>query len=459
MVFGIFVLVAGLASLFFMFNAGQLIHDKDKLVNAADAVAYSGGVMHARALNYAAYSNRALLANEMAVAQVVSLSSWIRFMDQHALTASTAFNCRTWWSLPVAQTMARYALLCATLAYAQPSIAQVDNAFEIAAPALIARVEVAKAALQLAQANMMIRMLPARRRVMNEVAQANFRNDGDVEVNELVDGFTLFDGAPVLQPKNGNERLRFADAARRSAAADGFMNSRRWREESLIPSCVGLNGIFNNRVDRAGGTSLIGLDEWKSIDSASLYTYRFNGKTLRCQLRPERVIAGGVNAAYRTNDVESNDTNAFGRSRAINPRASRFASSSDAWQAYTGLPAFLSLSDRALAYAPDHANPDRREVKIQLSVRLIRRPTEIRNSEGRSLVRSSPAAAQGINNYRGAPLKGVYAAVATSEVFFERPVARTDGRTELANAFNPYWQVRLVRSDQAIAAAAALQLN
>jgi hypothetical protein len=58
LVFGLFVLIAGLAALFFFFNVGQLSREKTKLVNTADAVAYSAGVVHARALNFNAYARR-----------------------------------------------------------------------------------------------------------------------------------------------------------------------------------------------------------------------------------------------------------------------------------------------------------------------------------------------------------------------------------------------------------------
>ena len=60
LIYGIFVLIGALASLFFLFNTGQLSQEKTKLVSTADAVAYSAGVMHARALNFTAYGNRAL---------------------------------------------------------------------------------------------------------------------------------------------------------------------------------------------------------------------------------------------------------------------------------------------------------------------------------------------------------------------------------------------------------------
>ena len=43
--------MGGLAALFFLFNTGQLTREKTKLVNTADAVAYSAGVMNPRALS------------------------------------------------------------------------------------------------------------------------------------------------------------------------------------------------------------------------------------------------------------------------------------------------------------------------------------------------------------------------------------------------------------------------
>jgi len=81
LIYGIFVMMGGLAALYFLFNTGQLTREKTKLVNTADAVAYSAGVMNARALNFEAYTNRAMLANTVAIAQLVSLSSWVQYTN------------------------------------------------------------------------------------------------------------------------------------------------------------------------------------------------------------------------------------------------------------------------------------------------------------------------------------------------------------------------------------------
>ena len=51
MIYGLFMLIAGLAALFFLFNTGQMTAEKTKLVNTADAVAYSPRKAQNRRLN------------------------------------------------------------------------------------------------------------------------------------------------------------------------------------------------------------------------------------------------------------------------------------------------------------------------------------------------------------------------------------------------------------------------
>lgn len=73
----IVVLVVGLLALF---NTGQAVTKKVQLVNTADAAAYSAAVEQARAYNLVAYMNRAEVANEVAVAQLVTLYSMTNYL-------------------------------------------------------------------------------------------------------------------------------------------------------------------------------------------------------------------------------------------------------------------------------------------------------------------------------------------------------------------------------------------
>jgi hypothetical protein len=74
------ILIAG-AALIMMFNNGQKITEKSLVANAADASAYSAGVWTARHLNYLAYTNRAMVANHVAVGHYVSYISWFRYVE------------------------------------------------------------------------------------------------------------------------------------------------------------------------------------------------------------------------------------------------------------------------------------------------------------------------------------------------------------------------------------------
>lgn len=73
-----------------MFSMGQLTTEKMKLQNTADAAAYSAAVAQARDYNFSAYLNRGMIANDVAVAQLVGLASWGRNYDDtfRVLTAT-----------------------------------------------------------------------------------------------------------------------------------------------------------------------------------------------------------------------------------------------------------------------------------------------------------------------------------------------------------------------------------
>lgn len=62
-----------------VYNVGRVNLVRTRLQNTADAAAYSSAQVMARAYNFTAYSNRAMVANQVAIAQMVSLASWSRF--------------------------------------------------------------------------------------------------------------------------------------------------------------------------------------------------------------------------------------------------------------------------------------------------------------------------------------------------------------------------------------------
>jgi hypothetical protein len=436
LVYGIFMLIFGLASLFFMFNTGQMTAEKTKLVNTADAVAYSAAVMHARALNFDAYTNRALVANEMTIAQMVSLKSWIDYAKQHSQRI-TPLYCLTYYSVPVALTLVKYSPLCMGLAYFAPQV-YIQAADQLMTPVMQGTViasEVAKVALQASQVTMFATFVQARTQIMDEVANANYANDGAIEVDPipLTDNYLLFDGQPFISLYTGNGnggsgRKRMADVERTAAGKEIFLSDRGWSDSSLI-SCSFITPIPSGNASHTFKTTLNGLDSWEASDKASISTERWK-------------LGGGWIKTYACRNDKGYNLGSGAKAARVNPVGGD-------WK-YSGVPSFFELSSKALAYGPSNSNADKKEARLQFAIRLTRAKTEQRTSAGTSEVR--PAGRLAI--FDGNQAKDVMAAVSTSEVFFDR----MDGAKEIGSLFNPYWHAHLISNDKKVVAAAlALQ--
>lgn len=84
LVFSMFAAMLIIVALYAMYSMNSQAVEKIRLQNTADAAAYSAAVAEARDYNYSAYTNRAMVANQVAVAQFVGLTSWFRNMSAHA---------------------------------------------------------------------------------------------------------------------------------------------------------------------------------------------------------------------------------------------------------------------------------------------------------------------------------------------------------------------------------------
>ena len=420
-------------ALFFLFNTGQLSSEKTKLVNTADAVAYSAGVMHARALNFDAYTNRALMANEIMIAQMVSISSWVQYAQGHVEKVGPLNCLDVEFAVPVWLGLKEYFPLCfiLSLPVTEVIIDVVKEAVDVVAPIVVTASEAAKFNLQAAQNAMFASFLSARKELMQQVADANYLNDGVVEVDPapLTDNYKLFDGDFFIAQRSGDERTRFREAELSAAQKDGFVKNRSWTSSpSPFPPCIaGPRGI----AERSGATGLIGFDEWKAGDKASLSVESWHVHLFSAGCETDVTYPLGDGSQSANTD----------------------ASSSSDWS-YSGVPSFYELSTKALAYGPGNPDIEKQDPRLKFSVRLTRAKTQAKTSAGRSAIK--PAGQMAI--YQGREAKDVMAAVATSEVFFERSAARADGYKELASLFNPYWQVHLMTNSAAdVATAVARQ--
>jgi hypothetical protein len=456
LVFGIFLLLAGLAGLFFLFNTGQVTAEKTRLVTAADAVAHGAGVMQARALNFDAYANRALVANEVLVAQMVSLSSWAQYAQTHAENLPWRFpECADPYGYGAMfgaafRYGAPYAGLCyLSVQYAGDYVAKIAEQVPQVAADVVAAVEANKAAILAAQAFLHApgAFEAARNALMQEIADANYAGDGAVTASAQTAG----DGWPGFTRRyQGDERGRIAELSSAAAGADSFVRQRNWTATAAAPpfwewACA-LAGRRNS-VRRRGGTELINYDEWKAEDTESYWEVHNVGRWFpRCGA-DEQPIAYGEQQAHPENADQDESGAALGGSPAANPAAHGYASS-EQWTNYTGLPSFYDLSPAQLGV--DTPGP-----RLRLQVRLTRARDQIATTEGRSAVRQADhpsAARRNVAAYQSNLSGGEMMASAAVEVWFARPPGSAENAwgkaqgkpVELPSLFNPYWQARLV---------------
>ncbi len=462
LIYGIFVLMGGLTALFFLFNTGQLSSEKTKLVNTADAVAYSAGVMQARALNFDAYSNRALVANEVLVAQMVSLSSWGQYVSTHANNLIPRFaDCLNPASAVLASFINYdpiYGAFCfLTTNYGVDIMDLAGQSATTVAAAAIGPIEASKTAILSSQAllHAPAYFQNASMRVLQEVADRNYAGDGAVTVAAFAGvAFGANPGATDVlndftKQYSGAARVPFAEVTRLAAYSDDFVRERNWTSEAVLPpprewKCVLRNK--KNSVKRRGGTELVNLDEWKSEDTESFWQVTNAGGFFNTWCNTtERPIGYGKQQANPSEGDREESGARLGDSPATNPRASHSASSSE-WTTYSGLPSFYDLSD---------LDPNKNPV-MQFRVRLTRNAASTRTSTGTSVIASTSR----LNNFQNNFADGVMTAIAVGEVFFERPLtvpndpgqgnynqyAERNGspdKREIGSLFNPYWQVRL----------------
>lgn len=456
LILGLFFLAAGSAVLYFMFNTGQVVREKTTLTNSADAAAYSGGALQARALNFLSYTNRAEVANTVAIAQITALMSWNAYVKQlaHAnleATPDPAELCLRFCVTADGQTnlIAIYAGNTVARAYGVDVLAEYASvlapAFDKAGnSAIYASDEAAIRALLMPAATTMWAAIPvARDELVKEVASENYEHYGDADaiVALVTDDswLTHNGGGPAVELYSDDARTRFADLAQAAADEDGFVSGRDWDREALIPLCIGINGIKFDDFRRGGGTHLRELEEWEAVDTASWHqAYMSKGK---CKYR-EKVTAFGTASAGGGTSVDSDDDQ-FSRAN-DNPGAFDQSSNSAFSYDYTGIPSFYELNEAVL----NEENPE-----LKFGVHLVREADQFRTTNARA--QNQLDADARINVY-GSPDERDMVAVSAAELVFDRPRDENgeQDREELASLFNPFWHVRLTQASEATVLAA-----
>lgn len=435
---GLLVIVAGF--FYLMVNAGQTVTEKMRVTNAADAAAYSAAVVEARALNYDAYLNRAMVANQMAIAQIVSFASWIDYFAKASDNFGSNAADLNFFLLPNPQVVVLDVAFAGSAAVAMyfggNSVqAYADDLINVGAGVIVSVHDRTVQALMQSQRLVQLNLTAGIRQgqVADQVVKAM-----DPKLNaEVVLASHGFDN--FTKNYSGDERSRFADVAVRSR--DPFTRERNFTVDSFSIPLLRKNPALKKR----GGTELIGLDEWRAVDTLELHGRRFGCGRLGlswCDDIKTPIGWGGIEVDAGGGDV--------GRGHHGN--------------AYNENPTTASQSDAAMrspGYASFSGIPPSQEIKDVDPAHEASTSITVRVSKSQSDTLTSGNAAQATPSGRLAlfndhPAGGQIAALSRAQVFFDRIAARADGKSELGSLYNPYWRVRLVAptaADRAYAAA------
>jgi Putative Flp pilus-assembly TadE/G-like len=432
LVLGLFMIVAGLLGLYLMFNTGQVVATKSRLVTATDAAAYSAGVWRARALNFAAYTNRAIVAQEVAVAQAVTLTSYAKFIE--TFTTNTAAITS---GIPgVGAAVATWAATAGPARIATETVASAEIKLRgdetVGYKAMLEKSQ----ALVLLAANTISVSATA-----NEIVKAN---DSSFFAHAIL-GMDIFDRGFLKRYSSDEERERLKGVV--MASLDPFISNRDgvvWPVPSVMGSCFTVP--FPGRIEKNGGTVMTGggLDRWEAVDTASVHTVRTRGfPDFDCQWRENLPLGwGAAEAASALTHSLLEYPGGARNNRYPSAMASANIDSSPegGFESYSGISRVFDLDYESLKQA---RFPTRRvAIYGQVLSAKVRTAEAMGVNSGRF---EMPAAFAG----------GKVSAVSAAEIYFRRPAAAPE-KIEYANLYNPFWQVRLVNPTLAERAAAEL---
>ena len=434
---GIFCLSLVTLMIIILYNTGQTQHEKIHAANIADAAAYSGLTFQGRSLNYIAYTNRAMIANQVSIGQIVSLSSWLEYSSE--VNESIEFVLRL-IPHPAAQNAARVF----------KSIAKVLDTIELTLGPIITLVNgfnVMTHASQKIVANSTALETPL---VINHVITSFDPRYSLSNVGKVWVGVNAYDWLQFIQYSDSLDDIKMKAELIR-ASQDPWIN-RRYNKSLETPDLG--PAVPQLWFQKDGMTQLIYDNGWKweAREGGSVFVewLDFSWTGIRRKKR-EVFPAGYANKILKEDNpvsYPSEQDDAFGTNNQDN---SIYFDQDEYWLTtkraeswgladpdeinayYSGVQGLYQLENKSTAQKDN-------ELALAIEVDLKKDQLPIRSE----LLDS---------NNSTETQKPKLSAISQARLFFQRPDTRQDGRIEYANLFNPYWQVRLTSPDSKRSAA------
>lgn len=470
MVLALVCMIVFVVGVLVLFNTGQAVNKKVQLNNTADAAAYSAAIQQARAYNLIAYLNRAQVGNEIAVAQMVSLHSWMNYTisaTDHFADAINDIGYALDLSIIGAEVGVELNEIASEIQEMKQGLEEGRNVLKGVFTAGITTIGIANEIYSEAARGLALAELAEVPQVARNVVIENTKTvDGNTDREASIDTA----GYGILEQQAIEANKKYTRLYEIPSSRGPGSNPRHTTDADRLQNVVmQARDLFSSNRDgdlfivhKRGGTDLISYNRWVGLDSMDL---RFSvpipftpdvkvplawggaaavksnsGGGFR-NLTAENIWRGWDNpydkkhyAAYGDND--SNDK--------AGPKARKDPAEPDQNEAiltgYTGLHSYED-TDKGYASQPSGGN-NTTDVGPVFTVFVVQKQTDIRTSSNIPNMggKGEVTAPDNMPNNR-------MTALSSAQVYFNRSrklFARDDGKREMGNLFSPYWQVRLV---------------
>ncbi len=448
-----------------IYSTGKVTSERQKLTNATDAAAYSGALVQARALNMVAYANRASIANEVLLAQAVSLHSWTKYNAVAVENVRTVVDIVSVFVWPLAA-------VSQVLSAIEEVLEQVDDAMDDVIPAVVEAIERYYQGFDLGFVQVVFApgvLALAGTDAAGSVLAQNYETHvgstdqapspylqaelGTLNVAAWQGMFARYDsGKAVSNGSDGRQTThdilvhsRDAFSTRRqgpggSVGSPGYMLGLLFGNESFGNCVTGSIGS-----SRDGPTELVDFERWEAQDTSRL-RFRAPGQ---CKGSTNVPVGWGRATLDESGDEGNMRTSPhrFEGLQAYNDNASNHSR-------WSGVKALYDVERDTSTGRPIQRHLDQ---ELVFHFAAIKSRQAVRANDTLGVLNGRTE-----SNGLGAPHLQPHlhsdqvTAIAAAKVFFERPrrdsadftgrwLHRNDAHKEVANLYNPYWQVRLTQ--------------
>ncbi|MGI2109445.1 hypothetical protein ACRN9C_08585 [Shewanella frigidimarina] len=412
----------------YSYNTAQLNIKSTKLQHTADNTAYSIATIAVRDLNFKAYTNRASVANQVAVAQMVGLSSWFNMAERFTENACAALC----WVPYLGQVISAI----------RSGVSNTNQVVQPFTEIMITAENVILGILRFSQSAIHYASAVSSFTTAQQIVKAN---DSKAELSLVQNAQLIDDIRNVwftfqkehnrdLQNRNNTQFTDFKTVIMDSR--DPFSEKRSYKLSSIWSQTI---WPLRWKTQKAGGSELISnrndAETWTSMDTIGFHLSKYRCSWSGCRWRGYRETPigwGATRSDERANIARLRSSSLWGRSRNINKKSSKYAAYNQQTSgSYSGVQPFYGLSNSA--FKKNHTD--------NIVVVVSKEQKDARTTSSVDLAGNNidPATAEKMLGDR-------LNSISASQAYYSRPTdlwARADGKHEYGNLYNPFWQARL----------------